>query len=246
MFQQTSPCEECFFDSVDQKQMVYTDANSAHLAPADRLEFDLLAKAGRWPDTFDQLPAIKEEMFSCVIRELDSLYPQEGLEYLFSVFDLLTFRTADKAEQKGKLTALCERFGKPRVHFSKLLQKMVCTEALFDPGQCREFFHEWFYAHPLLVTLSKRARNERQVELYAEFLVTHGSMYNRVAELIRIMLIHASNSSLIERAFSFLKAVKTPKRNALGVSQLERLILLGMNLPDDLSQVDIDTLIERM
>ena len=93
---------------------------------------------------------------------------------------------------------------------------------------------------------SKRAGKERQVDLYAGFLVQHGAMYVRVCELIRVMLVHASNSSLIERAFSFLKAVKTPERNALKLLQLERLILLGMNLPENLSQVDIDALIERL
>ena len=60
------------------------------------------------------------------------------------------------------------------------------------------------------------------------------------------MIVHASNSSLIERAFSFLKAVKTPNRNALKLPQLERLMLLGMNLPNELSEVDIDKLIARL
>ena len=111
---------------------------------AERLQFDLLAKEGRWPDTFDQLPGIKNEMFACVITELDLLYPQQGLEYLFSVFDLLTFRTADKDEQKQKLSALCERFGKPHVKFSKLLQKTVRTEAIFDQDNAASFFMNGF------------------------------------------------------------------------------------------------------
>ena len=71
-------------------------------------------------------------------------------------------------------------------------------------------------------------------------------MYGRVSELIRVMLVHAANSSVIERAFSFLKRVKTPERNSLKIRQLERLMILGLNLPDDLSNVNIEKIIELM
>ena len=60
------------------------------------------------------------------------------------------------------------------------------------------------------------------------------------------MLVHAANSSVIERAFSFLKRAKTAERSSLKLSQLERLMILGLNLPDDLSEVDLDKIIELM
>lgn len=235
-----SPSEEDFFEAVDQKEMTYTDPKTSKLPPAEQLKFGLVAKRGRWPDKFDQLPTIKHEVFTCVIEELDDLYPPKGLECLFSVFDLRTFNKSDTREQKEKLRALCERFGKPSVQFSGMLLKYVRTEALFDPG---EVFTEWFYVHPLLARLTTRAKVEKQVELYDEFLSAYGSMYTRVSELIRIMLVIASNSSLIEQTFSFLKGVKTPTRNALSVPQIERLISLSMNLPKDLSKVDIDSIL---
>ena len=55
-----------------------------------------------------------------------------------------------------------------------------------------------------------------------------------------------SFSSLIERAFSFLKAVVTPSRNRLELRQLERLLVLGMNLPDDLSSFDVSAVLKLM
>ena len=64
--------------------------------------------------------------------------------------------------------------------------------------------------------------------------------------MIRVTLVHAANSSVIERAFSFLKRVKTPERNSLKIRQLERLMTLGLNLPDDLSNVNIEKIIELM
>jgi len=54
------------------------------------------------------------------------------------------------------------------------------------------------------------------------------------------MLLVATNSSIIERVFSALKAVKTPTRNRLELRQLERLLVLGTSLPDDLSNFDLD------
>ena len=78
------------------------------------------------------------------------------------------------------------------------------------------------------------------------FLKQKAAMYPRLAGLIRVMLVVAGNSSLIDRAFSFLKAVKTPTRNALSLAQLERLIVLGMNLPDDLDKVDISKVLSNM
>ena len=58
------------------------------------------------------------------------------------------------------------------------------------------------------------------------------------------MLVHAANSSVIERAFSFLKRVKTAERNSLKLRQRERLKILGLNLPNDLSEVDFEKIIE--
>lgn len=83
-------------------------------------------------------------------------------------------------------------------------------------------------------------------EFQVWFSEREAAMYPRLAGLIRVMLVVAGNSSLIERAFSFLKAVKTPTRNALSLAQLERLIVLGMNLPDDLDKVDISKILSNM
>ena len=51
---------------------------------------------------------------------------------------------------------------------------------------------------------------------------------------------------MIERAFSFLKRAKTAERSSLKLRQLERLMILGLNLPDDLSEVDLEKIIELM
>ena len=91
----------------------------------------------------------------------------------------------------------------------------------------------------------------KQVDLFEMFLVQYGAEYPLVASLIRVMLIIAANSSLIERAFSTLKAVKTTTRNSLSLQQLEleRLLIVGIpgsNLPENLSEFDLEKMIQIM
>ena len=104
--------------------------------------------------------------------------------------------------------------------------------------------------HPLLSIASFRVtdKHHKQVDVYHDFLSSYGSMYSRVyvSERIWVMLVHAANSSVIERAFSFLKRVKMAERNCLKLRELERLMILGLNLPDDLSEVDLEKIIELM
>lgn len=99
----------------------------------------------------------------------------------------------------------------------------------------------WFCVHPLLMELCKRMENGNNVDLLTEFLLQNGTTYTRVSELIHVVLIHLSNCPLIELCIFFSKAAKTPKHNALKLRQLERLILLGRNLPEKLSEGHIDS-----
>ena len=85
-----------------------------------------------------------------------------------------------------------------------------------------------------------------QVDLFELFLVQYGSMYPLVATLIRVMLVIAGNSSSIERMFSALKAIKTDTRNSLSLQQLERLLILGGNLPEKLSDFNLEKMTELM
>lgn len=80
-----------------------------------------------------------------------------------------------------------------------------------------------------------RAKGEKQVDSYAEFLLQHGTMHTRASELIGVVLTHASKFSLIESVFCVFK-----------VRQFERLIILDMTLAQKLSVVDIGALIERL
>ena len=82
--------------------------------------------------------------------------------------------------------------------------------------------------------------------MFEIFLRQCGSIYVRVSAFIRIMLTVATNSSLIERAFSALKAVKTPLRNRLLLKQLERLLVVSAALPDDLGSFDYDKMLDKM
>jgi len=192
-------------------------------------------------------------MFNCIIKELDSLFPADGVEYMFSVFDLKKINTADSEVQEQLIEKLCERFGVARRKFSKLLQRWIHIPAFFEPGDNREIFQEFYNIVPILTELGemlgrekpRAARNTKteyfkHVDLYEIFLRQHGTLYPRISKLIRVMLLVATNSSIIERVFSALKAVKTPTRNRLELRQLERLLVLGTSLPDDLSNFDLD------
>ena len=82
--------------------------------------------------------------------------------------------------------------------------------------------------------------------MYELFLQQYGTLYQKLSDLIRIMLVVATNSSVVERVFSTLKAVKTPKRNKLTLRQLERLLVVGTNLPDNLADFDLDKMMLKM
>ena len=108
--------------------------------------------------------------------------------------------------------------------------------ALFDEERAR---NQWFYVRPTLVTLSKALaeKDEKgklrfsQADLYESWLVANSSIYPDQACLVRWMLIFAVNSSLIERGFGILKETVTDKRSSLKHKQIERLMLLAMNMP---------------
>ena len=46
--------------------------------------------------------------------------------------------------------------------------------------------------------------------------------------------------------FSALKAIKTDTRNSLSLQQLERLLILGGNLPEKLSDFNLEKMTELM
>jgi len=254
-----TPKENQYFRAVNQDTMVYTDPSTLSLPDDKKLTFELTRRTGRWPDKFDQLPAIKLTMFNCIIKELDSLFPADGVEYLFSVFDLRKIKTANSKAQEELIEKLCARFGVERRKFSKLLQRWIRVPAFFEPGDNREIFQEFYNILPILNDLAESLGREKprtagktatehfkQVDLYEIFLRQHGSLYPRISQLIRVMLLVATNSSVIERVFSALKAIKTPARNRLELRQLERLLVLGTSLPDDLSKFDIDKCMKFM
>ena len=54
------------------------------------------------------------------------------------------------------------------------------------------------------------------------------------------MLVIASNSSIIERGYAALKGIKSDKRSRLEDEQLERLLILSVNLPE-LTDFDIQS-----
>ena len=178
---------------------------------------------------------------------------------MFSVLDLRTLQTADRETSEDLLELLCTQFGAPRRKFSKLLQRWIRVPAFFEPGQNREIFQEFYNALPILTELSQKLGTEKprrhnnstgdnfkQVDLFEVFLQQHGTLYPRVSKLIRVMLVVATNSSAIERVFSALKAIKTPMRNRLELRQLERLLVLGTSLPDDLSKFDLEKYMKYM
>jgi len=254
-----TPKEKQYFRAVNQESLVYTDPTTLSLPEEKKLTFQMSRRNGRWPDTFAQLPRIKQTMFNCVVKELDSLFPADGVEYMFSVFDLRKINTVDEDTQEGLIEKLCDRFGVERRKFSKLLQRWIRIPAFFEPGDNREIFQEFYNIRPILIELGQRLGCEKprsprsvaveyfkQVDLFEIFLREYGTLYPRVSKLIRTMLLVATNSSLIERVFSTLKAVKTPTRNRLELRQLERLLVLGTSLPDNLSKFDLDKYMQFM
>ena len=120
------------------------------------------------------------------------------------------------------------------------------------------------YATPYLVRLAKnvstipaaatkaearvirnRADFVSQADAFETFLRLYGAEFDRVAALIRIMLVIASNSSIIERGYAALKGIKSDKRSRLEDEQLERLLILSVNLPE-LTDFDIQSVVEGM
>ena len=67
-------------------------------------------------------------------------------------------------------------------------------------------------------------------------------MYSRVSDHAR-----TCREFLGDRArFLFSKASENGGAQRLKLRQLERLMILGLNLPDDLSEVDLEKIIELM
>ena len=149
--------------------------------------------------------------------------------------------------------------------FSYVLQKYTILPALIDTGEEHiDFFDEWFYAKPHLVRLAEnvstipaaatkaearvirnRADFVSQADAFETFLHLYGAEFGRVAALIRVMLVIASNSSIIERGYAALKGIKSDKRSRLEDEQLERLLILSVNLPE-LTDFDIQSVVEGM
>ena len=151
--------------------------------------------------------------------------------------------------------------------FSYVLQKHTILPALIDTGEEHiDFFDEWFYAKPHLVRLAENVSTSPAGAINGEstrhlqpcgfrftggwdafetFLRLYGAEFGRVAALIRIMLVIASNSSIIERGYAALKGIKSHKRSRLEDDQLERLLILSVNLPE-LSDFDIQSVVEGM
>ena len=82
-------------------------------------------------------------------------------------------------------------------------------------------------------------------DAFETFLRLYDAEFGRVAALIRIMLVIVSNSSIIGRGYAALKGIKSDKRSRLEDDQLERLLILSVNLPE-LSDFDIQSVVEGM
>ena len=132
------------------------------------------------------------------------------------------------------------------------MQKHTILPALIDTGEGEEhidFFDEWFYAKPHLVRHAENVSTSPAGgwDAFETFLHLYGAEFGRVAALIRIMLVIASNSSIIERGrgCAALKGTKSHKRSRLEDDQLERLLILSVNLPE-LSDFGIQSVVEGM
>ena len=109
--------------------------------------------------------------------------------------------------------------------FSYVLQKHTILPALIDTGEEHiDFFDEWFYAKPHSVRL---AENVSTIHAFETLLCLYGAEFGRVAALIRITLVIASNSSIIERGYAALKGIKSHKRSRLEDDQLVRLLIFS-------------------
>ena len=74
---------------------------------------------------------------------------------------------------------------------------------------------------------------------HLSFLREYGDAYPRVAKAIRTMLVMPPNSSAIERGYSVMKEVISPRRSCLSERQAELCILLACNIPSDLSKLPL-------
>ena len=84
-----------------------------------------------------------------------------------------------------------------------------------------------------------------QADAFEMFLTNQGSDYRRVGGLIQIMIVCAVNASVIERGYNYLKIIVSPTRSSLKPEQIQRLLLLAVNLPD-LSHFDVDKVVAIM
>ena len=82
-------------------------------------------------------------------------------------------------------------------------------------------------------------KHSDQTKCFASFLREYGDAYPRVAKAIRTMLVMPPNSSAIERGYSVMKEVISPRRSCLSERQAELCILLACNIPSDLSKLPL-------
>ena len=82
----------------------------------------------------------------------------------------------------------------------------------------------------------------RQMDLFETSLEQYGCV--NLCKSVCVDSDHdATNSSIIERGFSALNALKTQLRNRLLLKQRERLLVVGAALPDDLDSFEYDKML---
>ena len=171
----------------------------------------------------------------------------------------------DPEEHYDQLRSVADLFATEKTLESTFLRKSVTLPKLFESGFDHEdLLSEWDEALPELCRLSKsltripvsstssetrelkkRKRALNQADIYSSFLGRF-SRFRRVCVVVQIMIVLAVNSSLVERSFSWLKYIKNDKRNRLDDEQLNRLLLLAMNLPEKLDDIDISKIVSGM
>jgi hypothetical protein len=79
----------------------------------------------------------------------------------------------------------------------------------------------WLIRHP----------NPKRLMPNESWLRDEGYGFVLMMVLIQLMLVVPSNVSLIDRSFNHLELIQPPTRASLDFKQLERLVLLKLNLP---------------
>jgi len=153
--------EKLFFKRASKETMMYTHSGGS---------FKMTFGDRRSRKSWDDLPAIKAEVFGGIINELSDIFEEKGPERFTAVFDLRKLHRRSDSEVDELLTKFVERYGKetraaPEAGHLQGLQ--VVTPSIFaDFGDDSEeeasdaFFSEWFNARKYLIDMSTTLKSE--------------------------------------------------------------------------------------